>query len=171
MDDFKNKYADLITGLLLAIWGVIGFFASYYIRVAPGVGNISASMAPRICGALLFVLGLALAYQGLLRYRKAVGQQAGEMPSGARASRRRDVERIIRVAGIITVFILYLILLRPAGFLICTPVLIFATGVLLCPVDQRRFFPLTLVAVIATAALYLVFVTGFNVRLPMGVLR
>lgn len=167
MGEFKRKYADLATGLALVLWGILGFHASYGIRVAPGVGNISATTGPRVVSALLGILGLVLAARGYRQYRLASAEDA----AGAATPWRDEFRKIARVLLIVAILVGYTLLLRPVGFALCTPALIFLTGLALATREERSVAKLAAVAIVATGVIYFVFVWGFNVRLPMGVLR
>ena len=63
---FKSKWGDFLTGIVILALGVIGFVGSYSIKVAPGAGNISAQIMPRIISAIMAVLGLILTIKGCI---------------------------------------------------------------------------------------------------------
>lgn len=175
MDSFKTRYADMIAGLAAIVLGIVGFTASYGVKVAPGAGNISAQVMPRIVSVLVAVLGGLLAVQGLRKYRECAKRaaEAKEQPD-AEEQRSLRKEKLLDFAGIaaaIAILALYALLLKEVGFIICTPLLIFAFCMLLAPAWERKPIKFALISLIATAIIYALFYLGFGIMLPMGILR
>ena len=82
--------------------------------------------------------------------------------------KKLSVSKGIRIPVIFALMFLYAQLLDGLGFIICT--LLFVFGILYT-VGVRDAIKLILIPVVLTTAVYLVFYTGIQVPLPVGLLR
>lgn len=173
----NHKRIDVISGVVVATLGVIGFIGSYSIKVAPGVGNISATTMPRIISVILFILGLALCAQSIITSKKRIPKTVSEEnekdpPQHNTIDLLKDY---LGVGAAILIFIVYILLLEDVGFVLLTPVMIFAYEMLLAPKNERtgarNIIKFVAISIVATGILYALFYLGFKIMLPMGFLR
>ena len=170
MERIMKKYADIVTGIVVVIIGIATYFASFNIRVAPGAGNISASTVPRICSVIFILLGIMLTFQGIKIYNRMAGEKSEKI---AKDEKKKLLDSLAGIAAVILIFAVYILALPVIGFLLCTPVFIFLIALLLMPRSERTrgsVIKIAVVSVISTGAIYALFVLGFSILLPSGIL-
>ncbi len=141
--------------------GAAGYASSFHIRdVSEGV---SASVVPRLCAVILMILGLLLGGSPFLKKGGCPGETEGE--------KGPPEVKSVGTVSILAVFIVYAAALKGAGYLIATPVFMFLLMMILCPAQERRPGRFLLISVLVTAVIYGVFVLGFQVQLPAGILK
>lgn len=151
----QMKKADQITAIVLLIFSALVVEESskmtLFVEFAPGYGFL-----PMVLGILMGVLSIGLfidAYR-----RPASADELAPLPS---------LPVLINVAVILGGLGLYAFLLEIAGYIVDTLLLV----VLLLGVVERERWQVTfLVAVIMTAALYLIFQVLLGVSLPKNAL-
>lgn len=157
----KKSLTDVIIGLVVLAMGIVGYFASAYIRDT--AGSVSASTVPRLCSVILGLLGIMLAATAAAEGRSAgAGKEEAATPA--------DYRKFMSFALLLITFIAYALLLKVLGFLLSTVLFLVALMFLLSPGDSRRPVLFTAVSIAATAGIYCIFVVGFQVMLPAGIL-
>ena len=150
----KLKYLNIIFGgLLIVLAGVFFIYADAF-RILPGQADIGPKAFPRavcVCIAVLAVLLIVDAF------------------------RKNDDTRIqlfnIKFFIGIATAILFLVLFKIVGFVLCAMASIFVMEMLLLNEPFKKAWPLVVgVAVLAPIAMQLIFGTFLKVPLPKGLL-
>jgi putative tricarboxylic transport membrane protein len=163
----KNKRStDIILGAIIFALGIAAYYLTYIIRDVSGSGNISAATVPRLSAVILAFLGIALIVTALLRkpeteYQPSPGQETPE---------KKNIRQALPILYLLAAFILYAVLVIPVGFLITTPLFALSLMFLLAPAKNRKPIRLIIIAGITTGIIYVLFVYGFRVMLPSGII-
>ena len=164
-----KKYSDIISGAVLfvlaAVYYVMATQIKQYNSGLPGI--ITSDFIPKVYGIAVMVLSAILIFRGIRDLKKARAQEAGET---------EEASRFPVDPAIILVFLLlviYVALLDTVGFTIMSTLFVLGLSYLLLP--KAKHTPKTCVAVFAVAlpfsvAITLIFVKGFSLTLPMGIL-
>jgi hypothetical protein len=173
---------DIVIGIVLIALGIALYIATYSIIVVQK--GVSATIVPRICAVLLAAQGLVLAlgnYRALLKSKKSGKSGARPLPEqisdavqqgtiGGSLKAAVNVKTGARFFCTLIIFGAYTILLIPVGFLICTPVFLFLLMVWLSPPHERKVVPFVIISAASTLVIYAIFVFGFRVMLPGGLI-
>lgn len=150
----KLKHLNVIfSALLIVVAGVFFFYADTF-KTLPGQADIGPAAFPKfVCVAL------ALAAVGL-----------------AFTEWKKNSEETIELFNLkffigIATAIVYFLVLRTVGFIICSVVAVFIMEILLLNEPFKKAWPLiTAVAVLGPAAIQVIFGTMLKVPLPAGLL-
>ena len=145
------KYGDVWAGVLVAALGAVAASVAWPLDFWSDFGP-GPSFLPVSLGFGLVVLGIAVAVAGLL------GHEDTPVSHG-------NLRKPMQVAGVMLV---YLALLDIVGFTLATTLFFF---VLIYWVESRRLWQSLVLAVVASAAVYFVFVSLLKVPLPVGLLK
>lgn len=149
------KKADIIAGLL-------GLSLSFYIIIQSGkfpednVLLLGPSFFPRILAVLMLVMSTTLIITALLGKSARTAEKLDIRDPGIQRS-------IITLAATV----IYLLLLKPVGFIVDTIVYLIFLMYLL---KLRNYLQMVLVAVGVSVAVYYVFRVALNITLPLGIL-
>lgn len=152
---------DAVTGIVGLVWSVIWFILiQTQTKMPPKLLEPGPRLLPYV--ALVIVAGssLALLLKGLRDWKKDPKPDKPYFPKG----------------GILKVTKSYLLLVATAigmaifGFLITAPVAMFAFIYDLKGKNQVKPVNAVLISVLVTAGLYAMFVFGFQVKLPAGII-
>jgi len=164
----RNK--DSITGIVLAAFSVIYLYLSQGIKVFTGPGRdpLSAKFVPVLFGALLLMCACLLIIRGVRDAKKQSGQ---ERTKGSFARAVRDNLEVILTFATLAV---YLMIMKPVGFLLSSVLFIVAEAIILTPPEKRKdkktiLLALVIAIVMSVLADY-VFADIFHVMLPEGIL-
>ena len=159
---------DFICSLLLLIVGIC------YYAAASGLGQTALSDAvgpgglPRIYGAALVALGIAIG--GIAGLRRTLDKGAVPAPDGAggtpgraRSEGAGTVQRLARGAGTVVVGVVYLVIVPAIGYPFAIALLIAAMAVYQ---GERPSLRVLLVAAIGAATLFVLFDVVLGVSLP-----
>lgn len=152
---------DALTGLVITLIGVVYFAATFSIQETKDI--VTPRTFPAIVGVALIVLGLFLAGQGLYRGRKPA--EAAE-PSGVVLDAPED-PAWKKVLLQFALFFVYLAILIPVGFLLSTAAFLMALTSIYAPAKWIRNL---IFSVLFAVIIYVAFVYGLAVYLPVGIL-
>ena len=158
---FIKKYGDIIVGGVFAVLG-IALIAAARMLPKSRVMEIGPDFMPTVAGTLILVLSVILLVQAVRGLRKN--------PDGAYERDESDYRRVILSLILI---LLYVFLLKPVGFILCTLVYLFCQIYVLAPDSSRtrKDIPVYLITdVIFTLIVYYLFRLGFKIVLPTGIL-
>lgn len=115
---------------------------------------LSPTVFPRFVTVSLFILSVVLLAQGIRKQVKHRGER-----------RKINVEwaYVIRFVLLGTAGLLYIRIMRYAGYIVATPVFIAASMIIF---KEKKWHRIVLVSVVTTAVLYSVFRMFFRVPLP-----
>lgn len=163
-----KKYRDIISGAVLFVLA-----AAYYV-MAMGIkqynagqkGIITSDFMPKIYGAAVMVLSAILIIRAVIKLKKGQAEQ-GESSSGQKMSFQPEIPLVFLL------LIVYVLLLPTVGFVIMSILFILGLSYILLPREQRgpkTYLIILAVAVLFTVSITLIFIQGFNLTLPMGIL-
>lgn len=170
---------DLVTGVVVAVIGVIYYIATFSIQETTDI--VTPRTFPAIVGAGLIILGLFLAGQALWQGRTASadaaaagttaadaapGDTAPEPASGVVLPAPEDPSAR-RVVLQFALFFVYLAIVIPVGFLLSTAAFLMAVTSLYAP---EKWIRNLLYSVLFSVIIYVAFVYGLQVYLPVGIL-
>lgn len=144
------RRADLAAGLLLLAVAAVYFQQSFLIVRGFATDRLGPAFFPRLLAGALTLLALALVA------RAVGGRSDSSPPPSARAG---------LLAAILVLLVAYALAMPRVGFLVATPAFFAAV---LAALGVREVFPVAVVAVVLTVALYVVFGRLLGVLLPPG---
>lgn len=157
--------------ILIAFGAFIMYFSAEIKIIKAASFTISSAFFPRICAVLLIVLGALLIVTGELRAWKA--KKAGiNLPEENKE--HVTVDSLVRMALTLVILILFVALMKPLGFLICSVLMQLALMITLAPAHKRAtrdILSYLAISVCVSIVVYLLFVKVFFLILPAGVLK
>ena len=158
---FIKKYGDIIVGIVYAVLGLALIIAA---RMLPKsqVMDIGPDFMPTVLGTLILVLSIILLLQAVQELRKNPDKEVGKDES--------DYKRVLLS---LILALLYVFLLKPIGFIICTLVYLFCQIYVLAPDSHRTkkdMIMYLIIDVVFTLIVYYLFRIGFKIVLPAGIL-
>lgn len=158
---FIKKYGDIIVGIVYAVLGLALIIAA---RMLPKsqVMDIGPDFMPTVVGTLILVLSVILLVQAVQELRKNPDKEVGKDES--------DYKRVLLS---LILALLYVFLLKPVGFIICTLVYLFCQIYVLAPDSHRTkkdMIMYLIIDVVFTLIVYYLFRIGFKIVLPAGIL-
>ena len=158
---FIKKYGDIIVGIVYAVLGLALIIAA---RMLPKsqVMDIGPDFMPTVVGTLILVLSVILLVQAVQELRKNPDKEVG-----------KDESDYKRVLFSLILALLYVFLLKPIGFIICTLVYLFCQIYVLAPDSHRTkkdMIMYLIIDVVFTLIVYYLFRIGFKIVLPAGIL-
>ena len=166
-----KKYRDILSGtvlfLLAAAYFVMAMDIKQYNAGQPGI--ITSDFIPKIYGIAVMALSAILVVRGVVQLKKdrRSGADRGETAAGPRFPVQPEILLVFLL------LVVYVALLPTVGFVIMSTLFILGLSCVLLPKHRRT--PKYCLAVLAVAALFtaaitLIFVQGFSLTLPMGIL-
>ena len=151
----KKPRRDVITGIV----GLLGcaFFLVYIqkIKMPPKLLEPGPRLLPYVAVIIIALSSVALIIQGIKDRDK---EEKPYFPKGG----------IKKITKSFIMLCIYAVMLNFFGFLISTPFATFAFIYDLKGENKIKPHPSAIIAIVVTAVLYLMFVYGFQVRLPSG---
>lgn len=183
---------DVITGIAITFVGAVYYIATFWIQETKNI--VTPRTFPAIVGVALIVLGLFLAGQALYRSRKL----AEVVPSGTTSAGGASADSELAVSGSdasegavagneptgvvleapeepkskqvvlqFALFFVYLGILIPVGFLLSTAAFLMTMTSIYAP---HRWVRNLIFSVLFAVIIYVAFVYGLAVYLPVGIL-
>ncbi len=173
----SKENRDLVLGGVTLSVSIIIFIASFSIRKLV-VSRIGAAFVPQLAAVLLGAFSTVVIVQALLSMRRkkaliaaaagsSVAPPTGTQPAPA-TGEDRSGKRLVAVT--IGLLILYAFLLDFAGFILSTAIYLFLQFVILTMNRKRNFLLFALISAVVSIAIYAIFVYGFELMLPAGLL-
>ena len=159
-----KKYSDIISGAVLFVLAAVYYAMATQIKQynsgLPGI--VTSDFIPKVYGIAVMVLSAILIFRGIRDLKKARAPE--------KASRFPIDPAIVLV---FLLLVIYVALLDTVGFTIMSTLFVLGLSYILLPKEKRT--PKTCVAVFVVAlvfsvAITLIFVKGFSLTLPMGIL-
>lgn len=165
-----KKYGELIGGVAVFMIAAVYFWMAFSIKQfnAGQPGIITSDVIPKIYGAAVMLLSAILIFRGI---RELKIPPAPDTREGGQAGRKFPVEPEILLTFLLLV--VYVALLQTVGFVIMSILFVLGLSAILLPAEKRRagsYLTILVVAVVFTVAITAIFVKGFNLTLPMGLL-
>lgn len=158
---FIKKYGDIIVGIFFALLGIALIIAA---RMLPKstVMDIGLDFMPTVVGTLMVILSVILLVQSVRELQKN--------PDKVYEPDDSDYKRVLLS---LILALLYVFLLKPVGFIICTLFYLFGQIYVLAPDTHRTKKDLIMyliIDVVFTLVVYFLFRIGFKIVLPAGIL-
>lgn len=153
----KRRSNDFWCGILCLIFSMIYLFGCSQIAESKVHNTFHPNAIPIVFGVMLVILSLVLIARNL----------APVEHSGNEAIEKR---RHVRVLACFADFFLCWFLLETAGFVIAMFIFLAVLLMLLVPKGKRSAGKIILISVITSVGVYMLFLRGFNLILPRGII-
>lgn len=161
-----KRYRDAIFGGVTILLGVALFLMSFGIK-SVALNLIKADFFPRLIAALLVFLGVILLLTGLKAAKEyQTVEEESELPFWKNDGTISMLETLVLIG-------VYVLLMKPLGFVIATFIYLVVQMYVLTPKEKRTRKNVVLfvvISLIASLAIYLLFVRVFYLMLPAGIL-
>ena len=160
----NNQKTNLYAGVFSLVYGIVLFVMTAMMNAPHKPNDVGADFLPRIIAILIIALSmgyLATTLVGIQRARKTGRDDA-------QPAEKRNVKRIIITMALL---VTYVALMNTVGFLITTIVYLFLQMMILGHNPTKKQIILyAVIAVVAPIIINYVFVNGFQLLLPEGIL-
>ena len=179
MQDKKPKYSitkfQWITPVIIMAFYIYMFGASWSLKAFDN-DYIGSDFMPKLITVLGFLCTLKVFLEQVriaLKERKAIIAAGGDprihLFSGEKHEPAYYVQKYITVITLLFITV-YISLMKPLGFILSTIIYLFAQILLIAPRDKKKPVFILILSVVVSVALYAIFVKGFSVILPAGIL-
>lgn len=164
MPDLK-KYREIISGCVLLCVSLFYLYHSFFIKIMKKKVFYNSAMFPKMLGIALAVLSICQIVNAVIKFRRerAAGQPETSAPAISRSG-------AIRIAATLIALVIYLAGMRQIGFLIMTCFYVCIQTLILAPKGKLSIPLLLVLSTVFPAAVYFLFVYGFQLMLPKGFL-
>ena len=152
------KKANIVSGIIGMAFSSFAFIQTLSFRQFLNV-PVGPEFFPRRLAVGLFICSTVLVLQSLLK------KTTNDKPAPTISPLDKNMQRLLLGIAII---IIYALCLEPVGFIIITPLAMFAIMLLL---GFRKYLFMALFALAATAIVFSVFSYVLNITLPLGLLQ
>lgn len=159
----KEKRVTILTGVFFLIFSVLLFVSAMSIP-APSTLTKGGDYMPKVMAVFLLLCSLGHIAAGLRKKPKL--EESAKSETGQTMGRKQWIMFAIEFVLLFT----YLYLLKTIGFLIMTSAYIFIQAWIITVKEEREPVKMAVISVVSTAAIYLIFVKGFKLLLPAGIL-
>ena len=151
----KKPRRDAITGIVGLLGCALFLVFTQKIKMPPNLLEPGPRLLPYVAIIIIAFSSIALIIKGIKERDK---EEKPYFPKGG----------IKKITKSFIMLCIYAVMLNYLGFLISTPFATFAFIYDLKGYSKVKPIPSAIIAVVVTAVLYLMFVYGFQVRLPRG---
>lgn len=167
-----KKYGEIISGAVVFLAAAVYYGMAFGIKQfgAGQPGIITSDFMPKIYGAAVMILSAIQILRGIWGLKSGGGSEEKETEENA-GKRKLPVEPEILLTFLL--LIIYVAFLRSVGFIIMSILFILGLSCILLPTEKRGLKTYLLIFIIGaafTVAITLIFVQGFKLTLPMGLL-
>lgn len=157
----KKYRREMVLGVLILAIGIFYFIMTLQV---PGRGGVDARFVPFLLSGALFLLGTL---QLISTFRSKKQMEKAEEES-TEAPEKIDTGTVIKTIALI---ILYIALLNKIGFVIMSALYLFIQFIILTPINKKKNYVLyTIIAVVSSVSIFLIFRYVFDLMLPAGLL-
>lgn len=161
------KYRDVIGGCLFFIFAAVYYNMALGIhQFSAGSGMVDSQFMPKVYGILLMILSAIQVLHGVYHIKK--GDAEEDEGNGLTVG-----EQIFSFVTSFLLLVIYVALLDSVGFIIMSALFITCMTMLLSTKEQRsgkKLLKIVAISVVFSVAVYLIFVQGFGLTLPDGIL-
>lgn len=160
---FRNK--DAVSGLFLTVFSVWALYSTSAFASSSISAYGNPAVVPRITILIILVLSVLILSDGVRAMR-------GQATAGEAGCKKQTFLKE-QLPEILTFLLLavYVILIKPVGFVITTAVYLGLQMYILSCFDRKKIWLFALIACVISPALYYGFRTCFDVLLPAGILN
>lgn len=165
MPDAKRNIMDIIAGIFLILLAVIVYLDSANIKIIADT-TLDASFYPKFLAVMAVILSTIMIIRAGINLKRILkrNKSALHFPSDVRGEVTSALATLALLGG-------YVCLIEPLGFLVATPFYIFGQALVLAPHDKKRPLLFAGLGILSTIVIYCVFKYGFQLMVPMGILR
>lgn len=168
-----KKYREIIGGVVFFVFALAYFVMAFGIKQfgAGKPGIVTSDFMPKIYGGLILILSAIQILQGVWQLKTQHQLLATDARTSGECGIKFQIEWEILLTFLLLV--LYVGMLKTIGFLITSVLFILGLTFILLPKKQRglkKFIEVLVIAVLFTVTIYLIFVKGFHLTLPVGIL-
>ncbi|SBW10349.1 conserved membrane hypothetical protein [uncultured delta proteobacterium] len=160
-----RKYKDILTGAFLLAFAAFFFYNAGGIRLL-GKQIITARAFPRTLAVLLGFLSLWMLVEGVMK----LAREKEPSPRAAAPETPGDYSGAARIGLTILALIVYIMCMRPVGFLLSTIAYTFAQTLILTPRENRDYRMAAVTSIVLPTIIYVIFLYGLRLMLPQGIL-
>lgn len=159
-----KKYSDIVTGCVFLVLSVFLYITSLRIADA-NVSKLGPDFMPKIVAIGIGILSIIIIVNGIRRY-KEMGVDKSEIINN------KSKEKINKKNVIFTLLLLstYVLFLDKIGFIIMTILYMLLQLTILSDDKTKHIKKFAAISIITTLTLYSIFVYGFNILIPAGIL-
>ncbi len=180
----NHKKRELWMGIVLLIFSIAYFAGSFTIPTYSGYGTqaLDSKFMPRLLAVMM--AGLSITHMiAVLRNKSTLtddkNKETGSMTADSLedAQKNYDEDAILKGSSIRDVLVIaaFLIFYAAAfsslGFILSSGIFLFGSILFLTPTEKRNWFWIVGLSVVIPVAIYFLFVSGFKLRLPSGILN
>lgn len=158
----KEKRTTILIGIFFLVFSIVLFVSAMAIP-APNALAIGGDFMPKIMAALLIICAMGFIIVGVTQ--KPISEDPAE-----KTGQEMDIKRWSLFAIEFGLLFVYLCLLIPVGFILMTSIYIFLQAWIITVKEERSPIKMAIVAVVSSIIIYFIFVKGFNLMLPAGLL-
>ena len=171
-----NKYKDFLSALLVIVISLLLLIGSFGIK-SIGLSQIGPEVFPRIISIIILIRGCFILVQAILNHRAMKSIHNGERIGKNELD--LGIEHVLKNSDFypfvinVIVSILYILFLEKIGFLISSGLFIFIQSFVLSSNSKRKIKNIIILLVgslTTSAVIYLIFLYGFKLWLPEGIL-
>lgn len=160
---FFKKFGDIVVGIFFAVVGAAMIILAKALPKSK-VMDIGPDFMPTVIGTVILVLALALLFLSVKNFKMHVKE--------LEASNYKDTSDYKRVILSILLVLVYVLTMKPIGFIITTLVYLFLQMYVLAPEENRTkkdVITLLIIDVVFTFIVFFLFRYGFKIVLPAGI--
>ena len=170
--ELKDEYMGLAAGVFTIVIAILGYLATLKGVRSFSNSSIGPVTIPRITCGVIFVLGIVQIINWLRTYKKTGIPAKKVKEEGAEISdeefRILAFRKITPIASFL-IIALYIYLMKSVGFVIASTVfLTLEIPLLSLDLSPKAFLKAFLLGIVVSAAIFLIFAKGFQLRLPKG---
>lgn len=164
-----GKYREIIGGSVFFLCAAAYYVMAFGIQQYGANDVMDSAFIPKVYGVLIMILSILQVVFGVLDLKKGESKEKSDETGNGLSVKQQLASALITFA----MLIVYVALLDSIGFIIMSSLFIFCMTLLLIPEEKRQRKQLIMIAGIAVSfsvVVYLLFVEGFALTLPAGIL-
>ncbi len=163
--DILRRRKDLLIGIGMLAVSVFYYISSMNIQTRSLLAAYGPDIMPRIYGGILAILSILLIISDLIKLKLEKKTDKVFNNEGV------DVKKaVIRTVGTISLVGIYMLILKPVGFLVSSALFIMLQLIVISPQGKVNYLKYGVTAVVTAVLLDYLFVSLFNLGLPHGIL-
>lgn len=162
-----KKYKNTISSIFLLMFSIGYFYSATTIKTL-SQEVINSQFLPKIIAIALALLSISEIISSLKSQKSS---QITQSEDEIEVQNTLNKSSIISVVSTLIFLSIYIVLLKPIGFLISTIGYTFIQIMILTPIDKRNILFSIILSVASSAIIYFIFVYVLNLMLPKGILN
>ena len=185
----KNEKKELWIGIIFFVLSIVYFAGSFAIPSYSGYGQqtVDSKFMPRFLGimlAILSVIQIIISYIKLKQSTNGKSTGSTELHTGSvtasnvdDAKKNFDEDAYIKGSSVHSIIVIGVLLLfyvatfKSLGFIVSSIIFLFCTILFLTPKEKRNWFIMLSLSIGVPIIVYFLFVSGFKLKLPPGILH